>query len=107
MTSAYSLLSLHGPQSRAILSLLSGDDLSNASLPFGAAREIDLGHARVRAIRRSFLGELGFELLIPTEFTAHVYENLLAAGASHDLKHVGHVRHERLPAGEGLSPFRP
>ncbi len=89
MTSAFSLLSLHGPQSRTILAQLSGDDLSNASLPFGGAREFDLAHARVWAIRRSFLGELGFELLIPAEFTAHVYENILAAGTSHGLKHVG------------------
>ena len=88
-TSAYGLLTLHGPQSRAILQALSGDDLSNAAFPFGAAREIDLGFARVWAIRRSFLGELGYELLIPAEFTAHVYESLLAAGAPRGLRHAG------------------
>lgn len=88
-TGAYSLLTLHGPASRSILQVLSGDDLSNAAFPFGAAREIDLAHSRVWAIRRSFLGELGYELLIPVEFTAHVYEALLRQGAAYGLRHAG------------------
>ena len=88
-TSAYGLVTLHGPQSRAILQALSGDDLSNAAFPFGAAREIDLAHARVWAIRRSFVGELGYELLIPTEFVAHVHEALAAAGQPLGLRPAG------------------
>lgn len=88
-TSAYGLLTIHGPKSRAILQAISGDDLSNAAFPFGAAREIDLGHARVWAIRRSFLGELGYELLMPTEFSAHVHEAMLRAGAPHGLRPAG------------------
>jgi glycine cleavage system aminomethyltransferase T/glycine/D-amino acid oxidase-like deaminating enzyme len=88
-TGAYGLLTLHGPASRSILQALSGDDLSNAAFPFGAAREIDLAHARVWLIRRSFLGELGYELLIPVEFTAHVYEALLRQGAAQGLRHAG------------------
>ena len=89
MTSAYSLLSLHGPESRGILSRLSDVDLSSDSFPFGAAREIDLAHARAWAIRRSFLGELGYELLVPTEFSVHVYESLIAVGAPLGLRHAG------------------
>jgi 4-methylaminobutanoate oxidase (formaldehyde-forming) len=88
-TGANGLLTLHGPASRSILQALSGDDLSNAAFPFGAAREIDLAHSRVWAIRRSFLGELGYELLIPVEFTAHVYEALLRQGAAYGLRHAG------------------
>ena len=88
-TSAYALLSVHGPRAREILQACSGDDLSNAAFPFAAAREIDLAYARVWAIRRSFLGELGYELLIPTEFTAGVYEHLFAAGAPHGLRLAG------------------
>jgi 4-methylaminobutanoate oxidase (formaldehyde-forming) len=88
-TSAYGLLTIHGPKSRAILQAISGDDLSNAAFPFGAAREIDLGHARVWAIRRSFLGELGYELLMPTEFSAHVHEAMMQAGKPHGLRHAG------------------
>ncbi len=87
MTSAYSLLSVSGPESRRILSELTRDDLSGEALPFGLAREIDLAHARVLAIRRSALGELGFELLLPTEFTAHVHEALI--GADPGIRHAG------------------
>tara|TARA_R110002073_G_scaffold3340_11_gene22502 strand:- start:7432 stop:9879 length:2448 start_codon:yes stop_codon:yes gene_type:complete len=88
-TSAYGLLTLHGPKARAILQAISGDDLSNAVFPFGAAREIDIAHARGWAIRRSFLGELGFELLAATEFIAGIYEALTDAGAPHGLRHMG------------------
>ncbi len=88
-TSAYGLLTIHGPKSRVILQAISGDDLSNAAFPFGAAREIDLGHARVWAIRRSFLGELGYELLMPTEFSAHVHEAMLRSGTRHGLRPAG------------------
>ncbi len=88
-TSAYGLLTIHGPQSRAILQQLSGDDLSNEAFPFGAAREIDLAFARVWTIRRSFLGELGYELMVSSEFAAHVYDEIMRAGASHGLRHAG------------------
>ncbi|MEM6462636.1 MAG: FAD-dependent oxidoreductase [Pseudomonadota bacterium] len=88
-TSSYALLTLHGPNSRALIQALSGDDLSNEAFAFGAAREIDLAHARVWAIRRSFVGELGYELMIPAEFTAHVYEALLADAARYGLAHGG------------------
>jgi len=88
-TSGFGLLTIHGPRSREILAKISGDDLSNAAFPFGAAREIDLCYARGWAIRRSFLGELGYELMIPTEFVAGVYDALLEAGAPFGLRHMG------------------
>ncbi|NEH37647.1 FAD-dependent oxidoreductase (plasmid) [Rhizobium ruizarguesonis] len=88
-TSAYGLLTIHGPQSRAILQTLSEDNLSNEAFPFGAAREIDLAFARVWAIRRSFLGELGYELLVSSEFTAHLYDEIMRVGAAHGLRHAG------------------
>ncbi|MEM7069950.1 MAG: FAD-dependent oxidoreductase [Pseudomonadota bacterium] len=88
-TSAYSLLTLHGPKSRDILQSISGDDLSNDAFAFGAAQEIDIANARCWTIRRSFLGELGYELLIPTEFTASIYEALLEMGEPLGLRHMG------------------
>ncbi len=115
-TSAHALLSLNGPAARAILQTLSTDDLSNTAFPFGAAREIDLAHARAWAIRRSFLGELGYELLIPTEFAAHIHEALLDAGQPHGLIHAGMLamnacrlekafRHFGHDIGEDDTPF--
>jgi glycine cleavage system aminomethyltransferase T/glycine/D-amino acid oxidase-like deaminating enzyme len=88
-TSSYALVTIHGPKSREILSALTADPLDSAAFPFGAAREIDLAYARVWAIRRSFLGELGYELLIPAEFTHGVYEALLKAGEPLRLRHIG------------------
>jgi len=88
-TSGYCLLTLHGPKSREILQLLSSDDVSNEAFPFGAARQMDVAHARGWVIRRSFLGELGFEMMFPTEFTLGVYEALLEAGRPHGLRHMG------------------
>lgn len=88
-TSGYALLSIHGPKSREILSAISGDDLSTDAFPFGAAREIDIAYARGWAIRRSFLGELGYELMMPTEFAAGVYDALMKAGKPLGLRHMG------------------
>ncbi len=88
-TSAFGLLTIHGPKSREILSKISSDVLSNEAFPFGTAREIDMAYARGWAIRRSFLGELGYELMMPSEFTLSVYDALLNAGREHRLKHMG------------------
>ena len=88
-TSAYCLLTLHGPNSRKILQSLTTEDLSNEAFPFGAARLMDVAHARGWVIRRSFLGELGFEMMFPTEFSVGVYEALLDAGKPHGLQHMG------------------
>ena len=88
-TSAYCLLSLHGPKARGILQALSDNDLSAQALPFGAAREVDLAHGRAWVIRRSFLGEIGFEIMAPTEFTAGIYEAIIAEGAPQGLRHIG------------------
>ena len=69
-----------GPRSRALLQRLTPDDLSNASFPFGASREIDLGYARLRASRVTYVGELGWELSMPSEFAAHVFDALMSEG---------------------------
>lgn len=73
VTAQYALYTLSGPKSRAILASLTGDDLSTQSLPFDMAREIDLGLARAWVLRRSFYGELGFEIYPSTDFARHVY----------------------------------
>ncbi len=115
-TAAYGLISVHGPLAREILSAISDDDLSEATLPFGSLREIDIAYARAWAIRRSFLGELGFEILTSTEFLAAVYETIIAAGEPLGLRHAGmfamnHCRMEKAfrhlghDIGEEDTPF--
>ena len=89
VTSGYCQLNVQGPKSRALLQTLTGTDLSNAAFPFRSAREIDIGHARVLCIRITYVGELGYELYIPAEQAAHVYDRLVAAGHSFGLRHAG------------------
>ncbi len=74
VTSAWAVLGLMGPGSRELLSGLTRADLSNQAFPFGAAREIELGYALVRAQRISYVGELGFELCVPSEFAGPVFD---------------------------------
>ena len=83
------MIAVMGPNSRALLQKLSGADLSNAAFPFGTSKEIEIGYARVRASRITYVGELGWELYIPTEFAAHVFERLIAAGADFGLTPAG------------------
>jgi len=90
VTSGLPMLALMGPRSRALLQAVSNADLSNDAFPFGTGREIELGYAKVRASRVTFVGELGFELLIPAEFALHVFDTLVAAGAEFSLKHGGY-----------------
>ncbi len=90
VTSAYAVLGLMGPRARAVLATVSDGDVSNAAFPFRTSREIALGFARVRATRISYVGELGWELYVPSEFAAHVFDRLLAAGAAHGMRLAGY-----------------
>jgi heterotetrameric sarcosine oxidase gamma subunit len=89
VTSGLPMLALMGPRSRDLLMKLSGADLSHAVMPFATSREIEIGYARARISRLTFVGELGFEIYIPAEFAAHVFDVLVAAGAEFGLKHGG------------------
>ena len=81
VTSSYAVFGVMGPLSRQLLSSLSRADLSDAAFGFGTSRLIDLGPATVRATRISYVGELGWELYVPAEFAAGVFESLFAVGA--------------------------
>jgi len=80
VSAMYSVLSVMGPLSRDLLARVSPDDLSPEALKFSWTREIDVGFARVRAARMSYVGGPGFELYVPIEMTRHVYLALMAAG---------------------------
>jgi glycine cleavage system aminomethyltransferase T len=84
------VINICGPRSREILQSVTDADISNAAFPFLAARHIDVGHANVLAVRLGYVGELGFELYIPQEFGAHVYDALWAAGQVHGIANVGY-----------------
>jgi 4-methylaminobutanoate oxidase (formaldehyde-forming) len=90
VTSGTSTIGLMGPNSRALLQSLTPDDVSNAAFPFGTSREIEVGPARIRVTRITYVGELGYELYIPSEFAPAVYDFILANGAAYGLKHAGY-----------------
>lgn len=90
VSGAYAVLGVMGPRSRALLSSLSDADLSNDAFPFGTSQVIDVGYARVRASRITYVGELGWELYVPTECVQSVYDEIVAAGARFGLVHAGY-----------------
>jgi glycine cleavage system aminomethyltransferase T/glycine/D-amino acid oxidase-like deaminating enzyme len=90
VTSGMGVLSIMGPNSRDLLQLLSPNDLSDGAFAFGTSQEIELGYAIVRASRITYVGELGWELYVPTEFMAGIYDVIIAAGAAFGLKHAGY-----------------
>ncbi len=89
VTSGYAQLNVQGPRSRELLQRVTAADLSNEAFPFRAAREIEVGFARALCVRITYLGELGYELYIPTEQATHVYDLLVEAGAPLGLRHAG------------------
>ena len=90
VTSGFATFGVMGPNSRAMLQSLTPDDLGNDAFPFGASREIDLGYARVRASRITYVGELGWELYVPTEFAASVFDVIIGDGDAHGLRLAGY-----------------
>jgi 4-methylaminobutanoate oxidase (formaldehyde-forming) len=89
VTGAWAQLNIQGPRSRELMQLVTSTDMGNEAFPFRAAREIDIGFARVLCIRITYLGELGYELYIPTEQAMHVYDRLVTAGNQVGLVHAG------------------
>jgi glycine cleavage system aminomethyltransferase T/glycine/D-amino acid oxidase-like deaminating enzyme len=83
LTSAYTTLGLWGPRSRDILASLTSDDMSNEGFPFGTCRTIELGSLRVLASRISYVGELGWELYVPSEQGAKLWDLVWEAGEPH------------------------
>ena len=116
VTSGLPMLSLMGPNSRALLERLSSADFSSSAFPFGRSQKIELGYAHVRASRVTFVGELGWELYVLADFAAHVFDCIVEAGADLGLRHGGYFainsmrmekgyRHWGHDIGEEDNPF--
>lgn len=101
MTSGRAVINLCGPKARKVLEQVAEQDVSNAAFPFGWMRNLTLGAAPVRAQRIGFVGELGWELHIPTEFALHVYDRLREAGAEFGIRDVGYRAIESLRLEKG------
>ena len=101
VTSAYGVLSVMGPNARRVLETLTRDDLSNAAFPFGRARNVSLAGAPALALRVTYVGELGWELHIPVEFTASDYDALMEAGKEFGIINAGYRAIESLRLEKG------
>jgi glycine cleavage system aminomethyltransferase T len=105
VTSAYAVLGVMGPRSRELLGRLSGADLGNEAFGFATSREIRLGYSTVRATRITYVGELGWELYVPTEFAVGVYDDLMRAGADLGIVPAGYYAIESMRLEKGYRAF--
>ena len=101
VTSGKAVINVVGPQSRDLLSKVSESDVSGEAIPFATAKEIIIGAAPVLASRIGYVGELGFELHIPSEFAIHVYKELWQAGQEMEIANVGYRAIESLRMEKG------
>ena len=89
VSSAFAMIGVMGPRSRDVLTTIADADLSSEAFPFGTTREIQVGTARVRATRITYVGELGWELLVATEFATTVFDTLVKAGEQYGMALAG------------------
>ena len=101
VTSGYCVIALMGPNAQALLSRLSSDDVSRAAMPFATTREIDVGYARVRAARMSYVGGPGYELYVATDQCSTLYDALRGGGAEYGLADAGYYTIDALRIESG------
>src|SRR5205807_4145393 len=89
LTSAWATLGVWGPRARDVLQPVTLGDLSHAAFGFGTCREVELGGVTVLASRISYVGELGWELYVPMEQGARVWDAVWDAGQPHGMVPVG------------------
>ena len=101
VTSSHAVLSLMGPEARNILQQVTRDDLSNERFPFGTLRTIGIAGCPVRALRVTYVGELGWELHIPIEYAQTVYNEIMQVGKTRGLVNAGYRAIESLRLEKG------
>jgi glycine cleavage system aminomethyltransferase T len=101
VTSSYAVLGVMGPRSRELLTRLTDADLGEEGFRFATSRPIDLGGAEVRATRMTYVGELGWELYVPTELATGVWDRLREAGDDLGLRLAGYYAINALRLDQG------
>jgi sarcosine dehydrogenase len=101
VTSAKAVINLCGPRARAVLEKVAEGDVGNAALPYMGVRAIRIGYAPVDALRVTYVGELGYELHVPTEYAQHVYKLLWEAGQEFGIADAGYRAVESLRLEKG------
>jgi 4-methylaminobutanoate oxidase (formaldehyde-forming) len=105
VTTAYAVLGVMGPRARDLLQSLTDADLGEEAFPFATSREIALGVATVRATRMTYVGELGWELMVPVEFAAGVHDLLLRQGKDLGVANAGYYAIDSLRLEKGFRAF--
>jgi sarcosine dehydrogenase len=101
VTEDWGTLSLMGPRARDVLAAVTDADVSNAAFPFGHVRELTIAGHAVRALRVTYVGELGWELHVPIGATGTIFDALMASGAPHGIRPVGYRALESLRLEKG------
>ena len=101
VTEDWGTLSLMGPAARTVLEKVTRADVSHAGFPFGHIREIAIAGVTVRAVRLTYVGELGWELHVPLADLGGVYDALMTAGQTQDIRPVGYRALESLRLEKG------
>ncbi|MDG1449465.1 MAG: FAD-dependent oxidoreductase [Ascidiaceihabitans sp.] len=89
VTAGEGVLAVMGPNARKLLQAVSPNDFSNDVNPFGTAQEIELGMGLARVHRVTYVGELGWEIYMPSDMAGHMFETLHEAGQGMGLKLCG------------------
>jgi 4-methylaminobutanoate oxidase (formaldehyde-forming) len=105
VTSAYAVYGVMGPRSRELLSRLTDADLGDEAFSFGGSQLIDLGYATARATRLTYVGELGWEICINSEFAVGVYEDLMTAGTDLGIVNAGYYTIESMRLEKAYRAF--
>ena len=101
VTERFGTLSLMGPRARQVLAAVTTADVSSAGFRFGQVRLLPIAGTEVRALRDTYVGELGWELHVPLQRTGEVFDVLMAAGAAFGIRPVGYRALESLRLEKG------
>jgi len=101
ITEDWGTLSLMGPKARKVLQRITDDDVSNEAFPFGHVRELSIAGIKVRALRVTYVGELGWELHVPIGSTGRIFDMLMSEGADENIRPIGYRALESLRLEKG------
>ena len=90
VTKEYGCLSIMGPNSREHLQKICNEDISNENLKFGFSKMLNINGTECILNRITYVGELGFEIYIPSDKTSEIFERLYAKNGSGSVKLAGY-----------------
>ncbi|CAH0561302.1 unnamed protein product [Brassicogethes aeneus] len=101
ITERLGILSVQGPKSGELLQSITEFPITDEKIPYGTSVIIDIAGHKCRAMRVSYIGELGYEIHIPLASCVAVYNKIMDAGRGFDMKHAGFRALESLSTEKG------